>query len=135
MDASVADETELANRLVRDDGLKFKQPVFQKPVRLPKKPELVACPIGTAYVYTADRAVFSDRVPHYARAALLLPSGFRSRLVAYLIVGHQAGGGLVSQEQAEYFSALLQGIREKESDQPAGTQTAAATRSPVSDGH
>ena len=114
MDAATTDARELSEQLVRNDGLKYKRIIFDHPIIYDKEVAEKACSIGTAYVYSLGRFAFRNPDAHFARAALVLPKDYKSRLVAYFIVGHQFGGGLVNEEQAEYLERIILGLREKQ---------------------
>jgi len=103
----------IAGRLVRDDGLRFQQSVFRHWFLFPRDPVVSQCPAGTAFVYAEDDASFRDRLPHFARAALILPKDYRNRKIGYFVVAHQAGGSFGKQAQKEYFDAIIQGLQEK----------------------
>jgi hypothetical protein len=110
--ASILEAADVAIQMVRDDGLKYQKTVFKRRVLQLTKPDLVECPNGAAYIFGDDRSSFFDGTTHFARAALLLPKDYRIRLIAYLVVGHQTGGGDVRPEQNEYFATVIKGIRE-----------------------
>ncbi len=102
----------IAAALVGKDGLGYQRAFFNHLFYLPDRPSRVPCPIGTAFVYgQQENPVYSDGIPHFARVALVLPSDYATRLVAYLVVEHQAGGDRIGREQSEEFDNLIQGIK------------------------
>jgi hypothetical protein len=127
------DPLKLVSTLVQDDGLRFKQNEYGRGFHFTFKPEIFACPAGTAYVYSSDSAVFKDPHPHFAAVGLLLPNDYRVRKIGYLAVGHQLGGGLdVTQLQVKYLFEILKGLREKANQALEPTRGAVTPRAPES---
>ncbi|PTY01829.1 hypothetical protein DB347_25330 [Opitutaceae bacterium EW11] len=132
-EASLATGEELAHKLVHEDGLSFKAATWGAKYRLPKKPLIADCPVGSSVLYGDGRSQMRNGNYHYVRAALVLPRDYRSRLIGYLVVGHQVGGGAVREQQEEYFKALIQGLREERPNQslepaPTAVTTRAGAR-------
>ena len=126
-DAALADGSEIAKSIVWKDAFKFKKAIFNHAFSLPPKATIVKCPLGTAYVYAPEQPVFIDPTPHFARVALVLPSHYKASLVAYLVVGHQAGSYSIDPEQNEYFDAIVQGVQDSKDNKSLEVTLGSAT--------
>lgn len=103
----------LAVKLVRQDGLKYQTSMFLRKFSLSHRMETVEGETGKAFVFGNEQPVFADEAAHFAKAALLLPPDYKTRRIAYLVVGHQAGRVTpIGLEQDEAFYAVLKGLRE-----------------------
>ncbi len=121
--------SELAKRLVEDDEVNFKKSEFGRIFHFRFKPDRLEVPGGTAYIYSSEGAAFSDPVPHYADVGLLLPIDYRSRRVAYLVVGHQMKSRVyMAREQREYLKLILEGLKELANKAPEPTPGSATPR-------